>query len=174
MPEKPKKPKINVLFICTGNTCRSPMAERIFAAYCKGKHVKYKPVVSSAGLYAASGDPMTLEAADVLSLLGVDVGSAHFSRPVTVDLLQNADIIVCMTKEHKDALLSSRAYEYASSDLRERIVGSVGELTGKDVPDPYGKGLEAYGETARALQEMCAPLFEVMVAFGDRNKSFLL
>ncbi|MBP5593231.1 MAG: low molecular weight protein arginine phosphatase [Clostridia bacterium] len=172
--DKKVKPKINILFVCSGNTCRSPMAERIFAAYCKGKRCPYKPIVKSAGLFANDGDPMTSQAIDVLGLLGIDSSTPHQAKLLTVDVLQNADIIVCMTEGIKQQLLMSRSYEYASSDLKTRLVGCVKELTGEDVPDPYGRGLEAYGETARALTKMCQPLFEIMISFGDKNKSFLL
>ena len=167
--EKDKREKVNVLFICTGNTCRSPMAEQLFADRLRRDKCASIADVSSAGLYAEEGQPMTPEAAGVLAELNVPV-HPHKSRPVTLAVLQNAAIIVCMTEGHRDALFASPAYGYAASDGQFRIVGTVRELTGEDVSDPYGKGVDAYRKTAESLVKMCGPLEDAVKKFREEHK----
>ncbi len=164
-----KKEKVNVLFVCTGNTCRSPMAEQIFIEWLRSKKYSGIADVSSAGIYANDGMSMTPEAARALMDTGLTV-RPHKSRSLTVDLLQNADIIVCMTEGHRRALLSSPSYAFASSDGIFRIIGTVEELTGEEVPDPFGCGMEAYNRTAEILTAMCEPLYDAIVKFADEHK----
>ncbi|MBQ7227043.1 MAG: low molecular weight protein arginine phosphatase [Clostridia bacterium] len=154
-----KKEKINLLFVCTGNTCRSPMAEQMFADYLKRNKNSQLAEVSSAGIYADNGRPMTPEAAGVLAEMGLTV-KPHKSRLLTVDLIQNADVIVCMTENHRTALTHTFTYEAAMSDGKTRVVGTVKELIGEDLNDPFGQGVEAYRVTANALTKMLEPLYK--------------
>lgn len=158
-----------MLFVCTGNTCRSPMAEQIFADYLRKHKCASVAEVSSAGTYAAAGNPMTPEAAGVLTEMDITV-NPHRSRPVTVDVLQNADVIVCMTESHRDELFASDTYAYAASDGEFRIVGTVAELTGEEVEDPYGRGMDAYRKAADCLVKMCEPLEAAVKKFQEEHK----
>lgn len=164
-----KKGKVNLIFVCTGNTCRSPMAEQLFADYVRANKCASIVDISGAGMAADNGRPMTPEAAGVLAEMGLTV-KPHRSRLLTVDLIQNADIIVCMTEEHRRALLASPTYAFADSDGGYRIVGTVAELTGEEVVDPYGRGVEAYRAAAEALKKMCPPLLDVVKRFRDEHK----
>lgn len=158
-----------MLFVCTGNTCRSPMAEQIFSDYLRRNKCASMADVSSAGVYAENGKPMTAEAVGVLSELNMTI-KPHKSRRITVDILQNADIIVCMSEENREQLLCSPTYNFAASDGNCRIVGTAGELIGEDITDPYGRGMDAYRKTAELLVRLCAPLEAAVRKFQTEHK----
>jgi protein-tyrosine-phosphatase len=89
---------MNVLFVCTGNLCRSPMAEALFSLILRSRrHPEIN--VASAGTWAAKGSRATPDALDVLSAVGVDA-SAHRSRPLRRRHIEEADLIVAMTSVH--------------------------------------------------------------------------
>ena len=158
-----------MLFVCTGNTCRSPMAEQIFSDYLRRNKCASMADVSSAGVYAENGKPMTAEAVGVLSELNMTI-KPHKSRRITVDILQNADIIVCMSEENREQLLCSPTYNFAASDGNYRIVGTAGELIGEDITDPYGRGMDASRKTAELLVRLCAPLEAAVRKFQTEHK----
>ena len=164
-----KREKVNVLFVCAGNTCRSPMAEQIFADHLRRNKCLSMADVSSAGIFADNGRSMTAEAVGVLSEMGMTI-KPHKSRRITVDILQNADVIVCMGEDIRGELLASSAYAFAASDGNYRIVGTAGELIGEDIPDPYGRGMDAYRRTPAMLRRLCAPLAAAVRKFQNAHK----
>ena len=122
----PKIKKISVVFVCTGNTCRSPVAERIFKHNLKktGKLTKFR--VSSAGLSASDGSVMTELSAQVLKEASIPY-TGHKARYLNEKTVYSTDYFICMTEGHKRAL----------QGLPD--VYSVAEITnGADVCDPYG------------------------------------
>ena len=94
----------NILFVCTGNSCRSVMADVLFKRMAADKNEKYS--VGSAGVFAMDGYPPTQETIRVMNEEGVDV-SGHRSRRLTFDLVRAADKIYVMEFVHKAAVLSS-------------------------------------------------------------------
>lgn len=158
MKERKKRiPRVKVLFVCTGNTCRSPMAEFIFKDYIRSLKLSGRITVSSAGICAEPGAPMTAEAAQALKDMGVKY-TARTAVQLTLKAAENADLIVCMTDEHKRAIGTS-----------PKLV-TVAELTGGEpVRDPYGCGEMAYRKCAEHLRYACEDIFaELKKRFGDK------
>jgi protein-tyrosine phosphatase len=138
-----------ILFVCTGNTCRSPLAQALCAkllAERLGCPVAELPqrgfIVQSAGLAAMMGGGAADEAAAVAGDLGADL-SGHCSQPLTLDLLLQADFLFVMTRSHLQILRGLEAH----GGPPPRLLSSSGE----DIPDPIGSSPEVYRECAGAI-----------------------
>ena len=138
-----------LLFVCTGNTCRSPMAaglaRKILAEkeHCRVGELPSRGVeVLSAGVSAGPGQPATPAAIEAAGKLGADI-SSHRSRPLTGELIRRADRVFCMTAHHARAV----------ADLDPTSAGKIVLLGGPaGVADPIGSGLDVYVQTARDLE----------------------
>ena len=92
--------KKSVLFICTGNVCRSPMAEGLFQ-HRMGKRLEVR--VASAGIGAMEGFPASENAVEVMAELGIDI-SNFYSQSLRSELVQQADFIFTMTRQQQDVI----------------------------------------------------------------------
>jgi len=94
-----------ILFICSGNTCRSPMAEKILEDMLSDSEVSGRVRVFSAGLNAFSGGELSLQARKIMQKEGVEI-SNHQVRPVNEEMLEGADLILTMTVQHKMSIFN--------------------------------------------------------------------
>ncbi|RLL92866.1 low molecular weight protein arginine phosphatase [Ammonifex thiophilus] len=153
--------KGKVLFVCSGNTCRSPMAEGIFRQLL-GAYGVEGVEVSSAGLYALEGMPASEEAVTVLAEWGIDI-SGHRARRVTQEMLAEADLVLAMTERHKAHLLE------LAPEAKEKIF-TLGEYAGrpKDVDDPIGLPLYYYRQYAEEIRQLCRLALERFLEEQER------
>lgn len=144
----------HVLFVCTGNTCRSPMAEALFRQAVSGRD-DYQ--TGSAGIAASKGSPCNPETAALLKKRGVAL-EGFASRMVTKPLLEAATHVFAMTESHLRAL-ESRFPEYAAKfHLMCEFVDLPHLGVGADVPDPIGLGPRAYREVAGMFDLAIPPI----------------
>jgi len=140
----------SVLFVCTANRCRSPMAAALFKALLARNGMLDRIQVESAGTWAEEGLPATSLARQVLAERGLDL-SDHRSRCLTGELLHPFDLILVMEEGHREAL------RVEFPDIAERLY-LLANMVDEDysIPDPIGGTLESY----RALAEDLADLLE--------------
>lgn len=128
-----------VLFICTGNVCRSPMAEGLFRQAVVGRG-EYR--VLSAGLGALEGQPPSPYAVQVVKELGIDIASQR-SRMLTPDLVRQADYIFGMTHSHIDTVMMLYPFAAEKTFLLREFDETLDQFE-KDISDPIGGSYEVY------------------------------
>lgn len=131
---------MNLLFVCTGNTCRSPMAEFLCRAAAEQRGLQRCVQVRSCGVAATDGDRASAEAIAALHAMNIDL-TGHRASRATREQIAWADRIDCMTAAHRAALL---ALDPTAAD---RI-----HVMSPPIPDPFGCGADVYRHTARCLQ----------------------
>jgi len=141
---------LRVLFICTGNTCRSPMAEVLFRKLladrlvCRDWELRERRIdVFSAGIAAEGHNPASREAVLVMQEQGLDL-SQHLSQQVTDHMLENSTLILALTDRHRRILLDARP------DLKDRIY--LLRMDGEDINDPIGGPIEDYRNCAEQIR----------------------
>ncbi len=142
-----------ILFVCTGNVCRSPMAEGIFRQAIRGRG-NYR--VLSAGLGALEGQPPSSYAVQAVKELGIDISDRR-SRALTPDLVQQADYIFGMTHSHIDTVMLLYP-QAAEKTFLLREFDETLDLFEKDISDPIGGSYEVYLNCRDQIEQGIASL----------------
>jgi protein-tyrosine-phosphatase len=136
-----------ILFVCTANVCRSPLAEALFKEKLAQEGLAGWQV-ESAGTWAMEGYPAAEKGVRLLGERGIDL-RRHRARGVTRELLRQFDLILVMEKGHKEALRTE------FPEIAERVL-LVSELVGetREIGDPMGGSLDDFRETIRDLEDI--------------------
>ncbi len=136
---------MNVLFVCTGNTCRSPMAEEL-ADDAVGRSRNHDFEFQSAGTFACEGEPATPEAIEAMEEVGLNI-ERHRAQQFSRELAEWADVILAMEANHIEAMEAMAPGEeekmHTLLGFAAGVDGYPGE-TGYDIRDPYQEDIEEY------------------------------
>ena len=138
-----------IIFVCTGNTCRSPMAEGFFNALPSKGYWG-----TSAGIFAQNGQKPSENAVSAMKENGIDIKS-HRSKGLTPEAIERAELILTMTKSHKNALLN------LDSSLSGKVM-TLSEFAGEDgeIPDPFGGDLDTYRSCAKEIKRLVKKAYD--------------
>lgn len=173
---KPEEPSLHVLFVCTGNICRSPSAERLAVAYAERLQIP-KFEASSAGTRAVIGHPIQTEAAGVLKRLG-GRDEDFAARQLTAKVVRPADLVLTMTRAHRDSVLEiaptklNRTFTLREASRLRTECGarSVADLPALrphlaaddlDVEDPIGQSAEVFVHVGQQIADLLWPVMDL-------------
>jgi protein-tyrosine phosphatase len=164
-----------ILVVCTGNVCRSPMAEGFLRTALASRLGEAAPAVSSAGTAGWEGAGAMDESIRAAEERGVDIGR-HLARAISAGMVEDADLVVCMAAEHRDAIVRVwpdhrdktftikelvRLLEAspAAGPIPARVAAAAAARNGSaeaagDVRDPLGEPIDGYREIAAELQDL--------------------
>ncbi len=168
----------SILVVCTGNICRSPMAEGLLRAALDARLGVDAPQISSAGTMGMEGSGATPEGIEAAGELGVDI-QEHVARRLTVPMAEASDLLLCMASDHRrfvagaSPMLASRTFTLkelvrlletldapTTGNLADRLAatdaaraaGAVQPSHDDDIADPLGQPMEAYRAIAWELE----------------------
>ena len=153
---------MNFLFVCTGNSCRSPIAEYYFKQLCKQNNLP-EVTTASAGTKAEEGREAPELSVQLFKLLGLDI-SSHRSTPLSAELVENADAIIAMGHDHVDHILNN--YPAAADKTRTLMSLLDSEI---DVNDPHNGDLNDFEATFLSMMPALAELGDRVIRSKQEN-----
>jgi protein-tyrosine-phosphatase len=138
---------MNILFVCTGNTCRSPMAEGMMRQLIETEGLAIEVQVKSAGVHASDGSPASKHTEEILLERGIRMN--HKAQSIRPELIRWADLILTMTSGHKDVL--GRHFPECLDKLFT-LKEYTDDPRSWEVSDPFGGSLDVYRATERELE----------------------
>ena len=167
MKQPPRNDPASVLFVCTGNICRSPLAEFLFKDFVAREGTAGSFRIGSAGTYALNGNTATREAQSAARQWGLDI-SSHRAREVSHRLMDESDYVLGMTRQHCLELL--REFPGHENKIYLALLFprefELERLEGIDVPDPIGLPVDYY---AQVLDMLSPALPRIMNGILDKE-----
>lgn len=138
---------MKVLFVCTGNTCRSPMAEGILRDFAEKKSLDIE--VKSAGVAALDGSYISKNSIEAMKNIGIDIQD-YTSNMLTKYMVEEFDLVLTMSNSHKQLILNG----YNPTNKNIFTIQEYINSTNRDVIDPYGGNLNIYEQTRDEIYQL--------------------
>jgi protein-tyrosine phosphatase len=158
--------RFKILFVCTGNTCRSPMAAGGLRALLSGKNIDTIEVLS-AGTHAATGSPATEYAMEAVKTWHGDI-SDHRARPLTRELLEEVDLILVMSTSHFQTVMTMLPEAMDKTYMLKKYPEHGGD--GEGVNDPIGGSLDMYNQTFLEIGEELGRFLPDLIAGAEAKR----
>jgi len=143
---------MRILFVCTGNTCRSPMAGAYFKSLCE-KSARTDITVDTAGTFAGEGEPASTQSVSVMNDYGIDL-SPHKSSRLTREKIDAADLIIAMTSSHRQHIGSMSPPALKKTRTLLEFIQNNGNIS-----DPFGGTEKIYSDCFSEMKEALDNLF---------------
>lgn len=151
--------KRHVLFVCTGNTCRSPMAKYLFDKFLSDAGLTESFAADSAGIFSQPGQKASNFAIEVMKEIGIDI-DCHTSKQVTQKLVDSADAIFCMTEVHRKALLK----DFKNISKKCFLVKEFSECENMDIHDPFFGDINDYRVARDEIKSSMGAILKFLTA----------